>query len=62
MAYESTAVYNAVVAIESGYEPLGSTITAPAGASIDCAVVEAAYGGPRDINVRSSGCRAAGDA
>jgi hypothetical protein len=43
MAYASTSVYNAVVAIEGGYEPLDSTITAPAGASVDCAVVEAAY-------------------
>jgi hypothetical protein len=43
MAYASTAVYNAVVAIEGGYEPLDSTIIAPAGASVDCAVVEAAY-------------------
>jgi hypothetical protein len=43
MAYASTAVYNAVVAIEGGYVPLDSTITAPAGASVDCAVVEAAY-------------------
>ncbi len=42
-AYASTAVYNAVVAIEGGYEPQDSTITAPAGASVDCAVVEAAY-------------------
>jgi hypothetical protein len=43
MGYASTAVYNAVVAIEGGYEPLDSAITAPAGASVDCAVVEAAY-------------------
>src|SRR5215207_1982754 len=43
MAYASTAVYNAVVAIAGGYEPMDSTITAPAGASVDCAVVEAAY-------------------
>jgi hypothetical protein len=43
MAYASTAVYNAVVAIQGRYEPLDSTITAPAGASVDCAVVEAAY-------------------
>ena len=42
-AYASTAVYNAVVAIEGGYEPQDSTITAPAGASVGCAVVEAAY-------------------
>jgi hypothetical protein len=44
MSYESAAVYNAVVAIQGGYEPLlGSTLTASAGASVDCAVVEAAY-------------------
>jgi hypothetical protein len=43
MAYASTAVYNAVVAIEGGYEPLDSTISAPPGASVDCAIVEAAY-------------------
>jgi hypothetical protein len=44
MAYTSAAVYNAAVAIDGGYEPLlGSTLTAPAGASVDCAVVEAAY-------------------
>jgi hypothetical protein len=44
MAYTSAAVYNAVVAIEGGYRPLlGSTLTASAGASVDCAVVEAAY-------------------
>lgn len=44
MAYASTAVYNAVVAIDGEYEPLlGSTISAPAGASVNCAVVEAAY-------------------
>ena len=43
MAYVSTAVYNAVVAIEGRYEPVDSTITAPAGASVDCAVVAAAY-------------------
>jgi hypothetical protein len=43
MAYASTAVYNAVAAIEGGYQPVDSTVTAPAGASVDCAVVEAAY-------------------
>jgi VCPO second helical-bundle domain len=43
MAYASTAVYNAVVAIEGGYEPLDSTITAPEGASVDCAVIAAAH-------------------
>jgi hypothetical protein len=43
MAYAATAVYNAVVAIEGGYQPLDSTIAAPPGASAHCAVVEAAY-------------------
>jgi hypothetical protein len=43
MAYTATAVYDAVVAIEGGYEPYGPAISAPAGASVDCAVVEAAY-------------------
>ena len=44
MAYASAALYNTVVAIEGGHEPLlGSMITAPAGTSVDCAVVEAAY-------------------
>jgi hypothetical protein len=36
-------VYDAVVAIEGGFEPYGPAIAAPAGASIDAAVVEAAY-------------------
>jgi len=43
MAYVSTAVYNALVAIQGGYAPLNSSLTAPHGASEDCAVVEAAY-------------------
>ena len=43
MSYTATAVYNAVVAIEGGYEPYGPAVSAPAGASVDCAVVEAAY-------------------
>jgi hypothetical protein len=43
MAYATAAVYNAVVAIEGGYQALDSTITASPGASADCAVVEAAY-------------------
>jgi hypothetical protein len=42
-AYAATAVYNAVVAIKGGYEPQDSRITAPAGASVGCAVTEAAY-------------------
>src|SRR3954449_11831792 len=43
MSYESLAVYDAVVAIQGGFEPYGPAITAPSGASLDCAVVEAAY-------------------
>jgi len=43
MAYVSTAVYNAVVSIEGGYEPYGPAITADSGASTDAAAVEAAY-------------------
>jgi hypothetical protein len=43
MAYTSAAVYDAVVAIQGGYEPYGPAISAPAGASVDAAVVEAAY-------------------
>jgi hypothetical protein len=43
MAYVSAAVYDAVVAIEGGFEPYGPAITATAGASVDAAVVEAAY-------------------
>src|SRR6266567_7935858 len=43
MAYVSAAVYDAVVAIEGGFEPYGPPITAPPGASVDCATVEAAY-------------------
>jgi hypothetical protein len=43
MSYASLAVYDAVVAIQGGFEPYGPAIAAPAGASLDCAVVEAAY-------------------
>jgi len=43
MSYASLAVYDAVVAISGGYEPYGPGVTAPAGASVDCAVVESAY-------------------
>jgi len=43
MAYVSAAVYDAVVAIEGRFEPYGPPIPAPPGASVDCAVVEAAY-------------------
>jgi hypothetical protein len=43
MAYVSAAVYDAVVAVNGGYQQYGTTLTAPAGASTDAAVVEAAY-------------------
>jgi hypothetical protein len=43
MAYASAAAYNAVVAIEGGYKPYGPARSAPAGASVDAAVVQAAY-------------------
>jgi hypothetical protein len=43
MAYVSAAVYDAVVAIEGGFDPYAAVIDAPAGASTDAAVVEAAY-------------------
>jgi hypothetical protein len=43
MAYTAAAVYDAVVAIQGGFEPYGPSITAPPGASVDCAVIEAGY-------------------
>jgi hypothetical protein len=43
MAYASAAVYDAAVAIQGGFQPYGPPITAPPGASVDCAVIEAAY-------------------
>src|SRR5262249_50208808 len=43
MAYVSAAVYDAAVAIEGTYEPYGTAIEAPPGASLDAAVVEAAF-------------------
>jgi VCPO second helical-bundle domain len=43
MAYASAAVYDAVVAIEGGFEPYGPARSAPAGASVEAAVIEAAY-------------------
>jgi hypothetical protein len=43
MAYVSAAVYNAVVAIEGGYQPYGQGVSAPVGASTDAAVIEATY-------------------
>ena len=43
MAYVSAAVYDAAVAIEGGFEPYGPTITAPEGAAVDAAIVEAGF-------------------
>jgi hypothetical protein len=43
MAYESTAVYDAVVAIEGRYQPLDPVFRVSKNASPDAAVVEAAY-------------------
>ena len=43
MAYVSAAVYDAAVAIEGGFEFYGPAITAPEGASVDAAIVEAGY-------------------
>src|SRR4029079_18107058 len=43
MAYSQAAVYDALVAIDGTYQPFGPAFAAPAGASRDAAVVEAAY-------------------
>jgi hypothetical protein len=43
MGYVSAAVYNAAVAVDGGYRPYGPAIAAPAGASAEAAVDEAAY-------------------
>lgn len=43
MAYVSLAMYNAAVAIEGRYEPYRSRLQAPPGASVNAAIVEAAY-------------------
>jgi hypothetical protein len=43
VTYAELAVYNAVVAIQGGYEPYKYNVTAPAGASADAAAIEAAY-------------------
>lgn len=42
MAYVAAAVYDAVTSIEGGFKPYGPKVAAPAGASTDAAVVEAA--------------------
>src|SRR4029450_9970138 len=65
MAYVSAAVYDAVVAIQGGSEPYGPAIDAPAGASVDAAVVEAAYPTvsadfPPSCNPTNAACMALG--
>jgi len=65
MSYASLAVYDAVVAIEGGSEPYGPAIDAPAGASVDAAVVEAAYRTlsayfPSSCNPTNAACMALG--
>jgi hypothetical protein len=43
VAYVELAVYNAVNAIDGGFEPYKYSLTAPAGASADAAAIQAAY-------------------
>ncbi|MGH8972828.1 MAG: vanadium-dependent haloperoxidase [Acidimicrobiia bacterium] len=42
------AVYDAVVAIEGGYQPFGGAVEAPEGADVNAAVASAAYHAARD--------------
>lgn len=44
LSYMQAAIYNALVAIEGGYEPYHSSLTADPNASRDAAVAAAAYG------------------
>ncbi len=55
LAYTQAAVYNALVAIEGGYTPYNSTLTASPDASRDAAVAAAAYGVLK--NYFPTGCR-----
>jgi hypothetical protein len=43
MSYESAAVYDAVVALEGGYDPYAARLRSVPGASVDAAIIEAAY-------------------
>jgi hypothetical protein len=43
LAYSHLAIYNAVNAIDHHFQPYGAEIPAPAGASVDAAVISAAY-------------------
>jgi len=65
MSYVSLAVYDAVVAIQGGSVPYGPAINAPAGASVDSAVIEAAYRTlsayfPSSCNTTNAVCMALG--
>jgi hypothetical protein len=65
MSYVSLAVYDAVVAIQGGSEQYGPAIDAPAGASVDAAIVEAAYRTlsayfPSSCNPTNAACMALG--
>src|SRR3954447_13859143 len=67
MSYASLAVDDAVVAIQGGSESYGPAIDAPAGASVDAAVVEAAYRTlsayfPSSCNAANATCMALGAA
>src|SRR5260370_36417005 len=43
LAYIHLAIYDAVNAIDHRFQPYGTEIAAPAGASVDAAVISAAY-------------------
>ena len=43
LAYTHLAIYNAVNAIDHRFQPFGAEISAPVGASVDAAVISAAY-------------------
>src|SRR6478672_9258305 len=65
MSYASLSVYDAVVAIQGGSAPYGPAIDAPAGASVDAAVIEAAYRTlsayfPSSCNTTNAVCMALG--
>jgi hypothetical protein len=65
MSYASLAVYDAVVAIQGGSEPYGPAIDARVDASVDAAVVEAAYRTlsayfPSSCNPTNAACMALG--
>ena len=54
-AYVAIAVYDAVMAVEGGYEPFAVDIDAPDGASPEAAVAAAAHRDPRPLPAGSGG-------